>query len=60
MKAGQALFVYSNPEGSLAIKEAEQTTANRRSAVEQAQRQTNQKWEQYNKVTTQLEETKQK
>jgi len=60
VKAGQALFVYSNPEGSLAIKEAEQTTANRRSAVEQAQRQTNQKWEQYNKVTTQLEETKQK
>ncbi len=60
VKAGQALFVYSNPEGALAIKEAEQATANRSRAVEQARRQTNQKWEQYNKVTNQLEETKQK
>lgn len=60
VKAGQALFVYSNPEGALAIKEAEQATANRTRAVEQARRQTNQKWEQYNKVTNQLEETKQK
>ena len=36
VKAGQALFVYSNPEGALAIKEAEQATANRSRAVEQA------------------------
>ena len=60
VKAGQALFVYSNPEGALAIKEAEQITANRTRALEQARRQTNQKWEQYNKVTNQLEENKQK
>lgn len=56
VEAGQELFVYSNPEGALAIKEAEQAVTNREKAVEQAKLESGMKWEQYNKLTNQVNE----
>lgn len=54
VEAGQELFLYSNPEGALAIKEAEQAVTNRTKMLEQAKLQTNMNWEQYNKLTNQV------
>lgn len=56
VKEGQELFSYSNPEGELAIKEAELVVTNRTKIVEQAQLKTNILWEQYNKLSNQFNE----
>ncbi|NTL99163.1 HlyD family efflux transporter periplasmic adaptor subunit [Enterococcus faecium] len=56
VEPGQELFVYSNPEGAMAIKEAEQAVANREKAIEQARLESSMKWEQYNKLSNQIKE----
>lgn len=56
VEPGQELFVYSNPEGAMAIKEAEQAVANREKAIEQVRLESSMKWEQYNKLSNQIKE----
>lgn len=57
VEVGQELFVYSNPEGMMAIKEAEQAVSNRTKLVEQAKLKTTMEWEKYNKTIDQINDT---
>lgn len=56
VEVGQELFSYTNPEGSMAIKEAEQAVANRERMIEQARLESSMKWDQYNKISNQVQD----
>lgn len=56
VEKGQELFSYSNSEGAMAIKEAEQAVSNRERAIDQVKLESSMKWEQYNKLSNQVQE----
>lgn len=60
VEVGQELFRYSNPEGELAIKEAEQAVINQQKMIEQRKLETSMKWGQYNKLLAQKKELEKK
>lgn len=56
VEVGQELFVYSNPEGAMAIKEAEQAVDNRVRIIDQAKLESSMKWDQYNQLSNKINE----
>lgn len=56
VKVGQVLYLYSNPEGDMTVKEAEFKLETARKLVEQRQKETNLKWTTYNRLIDRIKE----
>lgn len=52
---GQKLYTYQNPDGELALKEAQLTVTNQANDIEQKRSDASLKWEQHNKKQADLD-----